>query len=155
MSTASAGSAPWIAVAALLVSCAAPSQGGLGGAGSRQPTIVQFSHEAVDPATVRIAADGNVQWRNTAPDSSGFIVFPASIAASFRCSDLQPYFARAADVYRSLPITGGATSERVELPCSLAPGSYDYEIWLVGSGFGQEFDLRAPQKILRARILVE
>ena len=58
-----------------------------------------------------------------------------------------------ADVYRSLPITG-MQSEQVRLPCPLAPGSHDYEIWLMGSGFGGEAG-DEPQRVLRAKIVVE
>jgi hypothetical protein len=108
----------------------------------------------VDPETVRIPADGNVTWVNTAADTRGFVVFPASIASGFRCRDLRPYFTRAASVYRSLPITV-TESDHVELPCSLAPGSYDYEIWLLGVGFGTESDPDRPEQILRAKIVVE
>ena len=57
-------------------------------------------------------------------------------------------------VYRSLPITG-TQSERVELPCPRAPGTYDYEIWLMGSGFGGEYDADKPEQILPAKIVVE
>jgi hypothetical protein len=46
-------------------------------------------------------------------------------------------------------------SERVELPCPLAPGTYDYEIWLVSAGLGVEVDDVEPQQILRAKIVVE
>jgi hypothetical protein len=59
-----------------------------------------------------------------------------------------------ANVYRSLPLTD-EESERVQLPCPLAPGSYDYEIWLVGAGLGEVIDARRPEQILRAKIVVE
>jgi hypothetical protein len=140
--------------AALLVSCSNTSGGPPGAGGYREPSVVQFSYQAVIPETVRIPADGNLTWVNTAADTSGTVVFPASIAASFRCPDLRPYFSKAADVYRSLPITD-TQSERVQLPCRLAPGTYDYEIWLRGSGFGEESDAARPDQILRARIVVE
>jgi len=116
--------------------------------------VVQFSYQAVDPETVRIPTDGNVTWVNMAPDTRAFVVFPASIASAFGCKDLLPYFSRTANVYRSLPLTG-VQSERVQLPCPLAPGSYAYEIWLTGAGFGEEFSADAPGQILRARIVVE
>jgi len=89
----------------------------------------------VSPEVVRIQAAGNVPWQNTAEDAWALVVFPASIAASFRCKDLRPYFTRSEDVYRSQPLTNPET-ERVQLPCALTPGSYDYEIWLMGVGFG-------------------
>ena len=138
-------------VSALLLSCT----GAMGGAGAyREPIVVQFSYEAVQPETVRIPADGNLTWLNAAPETQAFVVFPASIASSFRCDDLRPYFTKAADVYRSLPLTGSET-ERVQLPCALAPGTYDYEIWLVGAGLAAEFDGSGPQRVLRAKIVVE
>jgi hypothetical protein len=154
MSTASLTTVACVAAAALLLSCASPS-GGVPGAGAAGlPAVVQFSYEAVSPQTIRIRADGNVSWVNTATDTRAYVVFPASIASSFRCDDLGPYFSRRAEVYRSLPLTG-MQSERVQLPCALAPGSYDYEIWLTGSGFGGESDGAPPAQILRAKIVVE
>jgi len=127
MSRASATRVSCVAAAALLVACSS-SLGGAPGAGAyREPVIVQFSYAAVNPETVRIPADGNLTWQNMAPDTRGFVVFPASIASAFRCADLRPYFLRMESVYRSLPLTD-EESERVQLPCALAPGSYDYEI---------------------------
>jgi hypothetical protein len=143
-----------VAAAALVVSCSSPSGGPLDAREIREATVVQFSYEAVNPESVRIPADGNVTWVNLAPETVGFVVFPASIASSFRCADLAPYFARAANVYRSLPLTD-MESRRVQLPCSLAPGSYDYEIWLTGAGLGEEFDPGQPQQVLRAKIVVD
>jgi len=142
-----------VVAAALLVSCSSTSGGAPGAFDAREPAIVQFSYQAVNPQTVRIPGDGNVRWVNIADDALGFVVFPASIASDFRCKDLKPYFSRTANVYRSLPITG-MESERVELPCALASGTYDYEIGLVGAGLGVEVG-DEPQQILRAKIVVE
>ena len=142
------------AAAALLAACAAPS-GGVPEAGlPGLPTVVQFSYQAVTPQTVRIAADGNVSWENTARETTAFVVLPASTASGFRCADLRPFFLPAADLYRSLPLTG-MQSDRVQLPCALKPGSYDYEIWLMGAGFGGEWSGNEPERILRAKIVVE
>jgi hypothetical protein len=143
-----------IAAASLLPSCSGTSGGAHGAGEARLPAVVHFSYEAVNPETVRITADGNVTWVNMAADTRGFVVFPASIASGFRCDDLHPYFSRTANGFRSLPITD-IESERVQLPCALAPGTYDYEIWLMGSGFGGEFDADQPEQILRAKIVVE
>jgi hypothetical protein len=140
-------------VAAVLASCSSPPGGAPAGLSGEQ-AVVQFSYAAVEPQTVRIAVDGSVTWMNIAQDTRGFVVFPASIASSFRCEDLHPYFSRTAAGYRSLPITA-VESERVELPCALAPGTYDYEIWLMGAGFGTEFGAGEPERILRAKIVVE
>jgi hypothetical protein len=133
-----------------------PVSGGVAGAGrSGQPDVVQFSYRAVEPETVRIPADGSVTGVNAAQDTRAFVVFRASIASSFRCADLRAYFSKIADnVHRSLPITQ-TESDHVQLPCSLEPGTYDYEIWLVGSGFGTEGDADRPEQILRAKIVVE
>jgi len=143
-----------VAAAALLVACSSILGGAPGAGGYREPTVVQFSFEAVNPQTVRIPASGNVTWENLAADTRGFVVFPASIASAFRCDDLHPYFTRMESVYRSLPLTD-EESERVQLPCPLAPGSYDYEIWLMGSGFGVDFGDGKPEHVLRAKIVVE
>ncbi len=152
MSRATLAAVACVAAATLLVACS--TLGGAPGVGKAGSAVVEFSYEAVNPGTVRIAADGNVTWVNIAPDTRGFVVFPASIASSFRCADLRPYFSKIASVYRSQPITG-TESERVELPCALAPGTYDYEIWVVGAGFGGQYDADGPQQILRAKIVVE
>jgi hypothetical protein len=139
------------AAAALLLVAACSSAPGRApaAAGFVEPLVVRFSYEAVTPQTARIPADGNLTWVNAAQESVGFVVFPASIASRFRCADLRPYFSKTADRYHSLPI-GGMESERVQLPCALAPGSYAYEVWLMGAGFGAE-----PQQVLRATIVVE
>ena len=142
------------AAAALLAACAGSSGGAPGGGMPGMPTLVQFSYQAVTPETVRIPADGNVSWENTARETTAFVVLPARTASAFRCADLRPFFLPAADLYRSLPLTG-MQSDRVQLPCALAPGSYDYEIWLMGAGFGGEWSGDEPQRILRAKIVVE
>jgi hypothetical protein len=142
------------AAAAFLVACSGNELLTPAVLDAQEPTPVQFTHQALSPETVRITQNGNVTWVNMADDAIGIVVFPASIAASFRCSDLRPYFTKAVSVYRSLPISD-MESERVKLPCALAPGSYDYEIWIVGEGFGDEFNVDAPDKVLRGKILVE
>ena len=43
----------------------------------------------------------------------------------------------------------------MQLPCPLAPGSYDYEIWLVEGGLAAEVAPGRPEQILRAQIVVE
>jgi hypothetical protein len=142
------------AAAALLIGCSTRVQSALRTGEESEPAIVQFTYQAVSPEVIRIPAAGNVTWQNTAEDAWALVVFPASIASSFRCKDLRPYFTRNEDVYRSHPLTNPET-ERVQLPCPLSPGSYDYEIWLMGVGFGGEYDSDQPQNILRAKIIVE
>jgi len=141
-----------IAALALLAACSSTSGGRLNPGPYRPAAVVQFSYDAVSPQTVTIPADGNVTWENTAAATNGFVVFPESIASSFRCADLRPYFVKVETVYRSLPLTD-EESERVQLPCALAPGSYDYEIWLLGTELGYEG--QKPQQVLRAKIVVE
>jgi len=143
-----------VAAAALLVACSGPSGRSPAAEAADLPTVVQFTYDAVNPATVRITAKGNVTWVNQASDTRAYIVFPAGIASSFRCADLGPYFTRTPAGYQSLPITGMQT-ETVRLPCPLASGSYDYEIWLTGAGFGEAVDATKPQQVLRAKLVVE
>jgi len=154
MRRASIGALARVAAVAFLVSCSSPSGRSPGSEGDDLPTVVRFSYDAVNPATVRISADGNVTWVNEASDTRAYVVFPVSIASSFRCADLEPYFTRTPAGYQSPPITG-MQSDRVELPCPLAPGSYDYEIWLSGAGFGEELDDVHPQQVLKAKLVVE
>jgi hypothetical protein len=143
-----------IAAAALLIACSSSVENALRAGAESEPTIVQFTYQTVSPEVVRIPSAGNVGWQNLADDAWGLVVFPASIASAFRCQDLHPYFTRSEGVYRSLPVTN-PESQRVQLPCPLTPGSYDYEVWLMGVGFGGEYDSGTPQRILRAKIIVE
>lgn len=141
-----------VAAGVLLASCA-EVPGARSGSGLEAPaTVVQFSYDKVEPATVHIRADARVAWENIAQDTNGYVVLPASIAASFRCSDLGPAFSRTSNDYRSVPIAG-MQGDQVSLPCALAPGRYDYEILLVGTGFGDEAPMRPT--VLRATIVVE
>jgi hypothetical protein len=119
------------------------------------PTTVQFTFEAVSPQTVTIAPGGNVRWVNNALDVVGFVVFPGSIASSLRCQELHPYLTKLENgEFRTPPITG-VVSEQAKLPCALAPGSYAYQVWLMGAGFGAEGAGSAPQKVLHGKIIAE
>jgi hypothetical protein len=151
---ASIGTLVRVAVALLVVSCASPSGRSPGTEGEAEPTVVRFSYDGVKPATVRISADGNLTWVNEASDTRAYVVFPAGTASSFTCDSLVAYFTRTPAGYQSLPITS-MESETVKLPCPLAPGSYDYEIWLVGVGLDETSDDATPQQVLRAKIVVE
>jgi hypothetical protein len=137
----------------LLAACAGGSGNPLAGPYS-EPSLVQFSYLEVTPETVRIGGDGNVRWENLAEETRAFVIFPESIAPSFRCTDLRPYFVRVGNLYRSLPLME-EESERVQLPCSLAPGSYDYEIWLFQAGLSKEIAPDRPEQRLRGKIVVE
>jgi hypothetical protein len=152
------------AAAALLVACSSVSgdvteaKGIVSEAEAQaraEQTLVTFNYFAVRPEVVRIPANGNVRWVNEAPETVGFVVFPLSVAAKFRCTDLKPYFNRVGDVYQSHQLLT-VESEDVRLPCALAPGTYDYEIWLMGAGFGSEINAtNTPEQKLRAQIVVE
>ncbi len=144
-----------VAAAALLSSCSSVDSMVREADAASAATRVEFSYQAVTPQTVTIAPTGNVSWMNMALDVVGFVVFPGSIASSFRCTDLHPYLTKLTDGrFRSPPITNGVT-ERAQLPCALAPGSYDYEVWLMGEGFGVENADVTPQQILRAKLVVQ
>ena len=120
-----------------------------------EQTRVTFNYFAVRPEIIRIPAAGNLSWVNEAPETVGFVVFPLSIASKFRCSDLKPYFNRVGDVYQSHQLLS-VQSEDVRLPCALAPGTYDYEIWLLGAGFGSEVNsTNTPEQRLHGKIVVE
>ncbi len=146
----------WVAAAALLVSCAG-ADSFVRTADEAQPaTRVQFTYQAVNPQTVTIAPTGNVSWENLSLDAVGFVIFPANIVSSLRCTELRPYLTKLENGdYRSVPITNSMASETAKLPCSLAPGSYDYEVWLMGEGFGEEGMSADPQQILHAKIVVQ
>jgi hypothetical protein len=116
--------------------------------------IVQFSFDTLNPKTVHISADGNITWVNLAADSKGFVVFPASIASSFSCGEqLEPYFRKIEGGFQSLPISS-VEPNRVQLPCRLAPGSYQYEIAIMGSGLGETAETDAERKLV-GTIVVE
>lgn len=137
-------------VGLLLSACAATSPSTESG----KVAVVQFSYDGLKPEVVHITPDGNIKWVNLAPDSRGVVVFPNSISTSFSCgAALEPYFVPAADGYRSLPIESSEPN-RVELPCSLAPGTYDYEVWIMGSGLG-DFGASSAQRSLPGKIVVK
>lgn len=143
---------------ALLVACSSTSGKMPGAAAADEPTVVRFSYDAVKPPTVSIRSDGHLKWVNTAPDTTAVVVFPAAMASQFRCADLGPYFSKSQDVYRSLPLAGSDVeidAATVDLPCALDPGSYDYQIWFMGTGFGMEGTNAQPEQILRAKIIVQ
>lgn len=137
--------------AALLVSCA----NGMGSSGGmNEPLRIQFSGTGLQPETARIPADGNVTWVNQALEYRGIVVLPASMGASFTCSDLRPTFERVSAGYQSLAITQ-EDPENVTLPCALRPGTYPYELWLFGQGLGELSDDAVPARKLRGTLVVE
>jgi hypothetical protein len=138
------------ALAAPFLSCASSPDSG----GSGQKQVVEFSFYELKPKAVHISADGNITWVNLAADSKGYVVFPASIAKSFTCGEnLQPYFHKIAGGFQSLPISSYEPNN-VQLPCPLAPGSYDYEIAIMNSGLGEADPTTAERKLL-GTIVVE
>lgn len=137
-------------LAAPLFACAATS----GSIEADEPTVVRFSYDSVTPQTARITGHGNVSWVNAAGDSTAFVVLPESMAAAFACEKgSEAGFHRTADGYQSDPLTS-FESEGVELPCPPAPGTYDYEVWIMGRGFGETDELE-PEQRLPARLVVE
>ena len=143
------------ASAALLGACASSESMWRDAEAASAATRVEFSYQAVNPETVTIAPGGNVEWFNTALDVIGFVIFPGSIAEHLSCTDYRPYLTKLTDGrFRSPPLANGV-SERAQLPCALAPGSYEYEIWLMGEGFGiSGGDVITPQQVLRAKLVV-
>jgi hypothetical protein len=139
-----------VALAALCASCTALS----GPGGADEPTVVQFSYDGLQPETVRIAAGGNLTWVNQVSDSQAFVLLPASMASGFVCGEnLAPYFQKTEGGFQSLPITD-YESEKVVLPCALRPGSYPYEVRIMGAGLG-EADADELGRTLRGSIVVE
>jgi hypothetical protein len=116
--------------------------------------VVQFSYDELRPQTVRIRAKGKVGWVNLVEDSRGFVVFPESMASAFACAGhLEPDFVKTEGGYRSRGITS-FESVPVALPCPLAPGVYEYEVWMTEAGLGQVEADPSGQK-LRGKIVVE
>jgi hypothetical protein len=145
-----------VAAAALLVSCASVDSFVRTADEAQPATRVQFTYQAVDPQTVTIAPAGNVSWENLSLDAVGFVIFPANIVSSLRCTELRPYLTKLENGdYRSVPITNSMASEQAKLPCSLAPGTYEYQVWLMGEGFGEEGMSADPQQVLHAKIVVK
>jgi hypothetical protein len=145
----------YVAIAALLGACASVDSFVKTADEAIAPTTVQFTYDAVSPQTVTLAPGGNVTWVNNALDVVGFVVFQGSIASSLRCQELRPYLTRLeSGEFRTQPITGVVT-EQAKLPCALAPGRYDYQVWLMGEGFGDEGIGSAPQKVLHGTIVAQ
>ena len=144
------GFAASLALAVIASSCASTTHSG----GSGRNAIVHFSFDELSPQTVRIPADGNVHWVNEAVESRGFVVFPASIGRAFRCGEeLGPYFRKVEGGFRSLPIDS-YEPRRVQLPCPLAPGRYDYEVVITNTNRGQTAESGAGRKLV-GTIVVE
>jgi hypothetical protein len=134
----------------LLSACAATSPSTESG----EVAVVQFSYDGLKPEVVHITPDGNIKWVNLASDSRGVVVFPDSISTSFSCGGaLGPYFVATEDGYRSLPIES-FEPEDVKLPCSLEAGTYDYEVWIMGTGLG-DFGASSAQRSLPGKIVVK
>jgi len=109
--------------------------------------------QKLTPETVRVGQDGIVEWANISNESKGYVVIPAAIRSSFTCDELRPYFRADGPVYRSLPLTS-FESETVRLPCPLEPGTYAYEVVVVGAGLG-EASATGPEHTLKGTIVVD
>jgi hypothetical protein len=141
-----------VALAATFLACAPTPGTGTGGTG--KITVVQFTFDELKPKSTHIPPDGNISWVNLSPDSRAFVVFPASIAESFTCGEnLEPYFRKIEGGFQSLPLTS-FESNTVQLPCSLPPGSYEYEVAITNAG-GMQLDPSAPPQKLLGTIVVE
>jgi hypothetical protein len=119
--------------------------------GGGEDAVVSFEFTRLNPKTVRIPTTGTVSWVNLGEESVGFVILPTDMLKSSACTDLSQYFHETEAGYQSRPITG-TESERVELPCALAPGSYPYEVWVAGAGFGESWTI---QQKLKGTIVVE
>ena len=117
--------------------------------------MVQFTDTTLHPTTAQLLAGGTVSWVNYASLYDGSIVFPPATVAGFTCSDLRPDWGKTADGAQSIPITMGAAANDLEIPCPLAPGSYDYEVWLFSPGVGDPSGLDEPEARMQGRIVVE
>ncbi len=147
-----------LAFGATALSCASSgaSPSSIPGAGFEGEVVfVRFNFGSVDPVSAQAAKNRNVQWVNLAQDVAGQVVFPASIASSFECgSDLAPMYEKVGETYRSLHIEG-TMGARVTLPCPLAVGNYDYEIWLYGIGDGMVGGATVPVNKFSAKLIIQ
>ena len=122
--------------------------------------VVQFNLEQLIPDPVRIREDGNVTWVNLAPETAGYIIFPATRALEKSCGgDFSASYQRMGEGYQSLPVESGPKSRRLQLPCRLQPGEYTYEVWLESVGLGATVGERrirpGPKHRLTGTIIVE
>jgi hypothetical protein len=119
----------------------------------QQHAMVEFSFDSLSPASVKLTAGGNVEFVNRGEDMTGVVVLPAETAAGLACGErVGPMFRKTDAGLASLPIDD-ADESRVQLPCSLAPGTYSYEIWIFGAGLGEVVE--GALKKLPGKIIVE
>lgn len=94
----------------------------------RSHAVVQINNMKLAPEVVEVSGSENtIAWTNWTR-STATVQFPASIASAFNCDELRPRFVLSGDRIESVAVLGD--SESLTTPCSLKPGSYDYEVWL-------------------------
>ncbi len=132
----------------MAITCAAPVP-----TGPQALVTVEFTDRTLRPETALLTRGGNVRWQNRGEEIRGVVVLPASIGTSLACGDrVGPMFEKVDAGFASLPIEDYEARD-VRLPCELAPGTYEYEIWIFGAGFGHE--VSAPQSKLSGKIVVQ
>jgi hypothetical protein len=133
----------------LLGACA----GGAGRAGDDDQVVVKFDDRRIEPAAARVARGRQVRWFSTSGDFGGRVVFPQNIESSSSCDGLGPGFHLIEGQYVSDFIQ--MDGRQVEIPCTLDPGRYAYEIRIYGVGFGGERDPAQVENRLRGELIVE
>ena len=119
------------ASAALLLGPATAWSGDDEGHHKRKHHVVTIGNMEVHPKVIQLPKDEVVVWVNYS-DETAQIAFPEGDAQKFTCPNLKPTFHRSGD---GKLVSRGIGSLEFALPCRLAPGSYDYEVYL-SSGFG-------------------
>ena len=110
--------------------------------------VVQINNMSLAPKVVQVSGSKNsIAWNNWS-SSVASVQFPASMADAFVCKDLRPQFVLSGDRIESVQALGD--NENLATPCSLKPGSYEYEVWLSGS----RMDRENPQLKIKGRIEV-
>jgi hypothetical protein len=104
--------------------------------------IVEFTFESIRPQTARITPDTSVRWVNLAPDTEGFVLFPATSCSG----DVGRHYRETAAGYQSLAVADFEPMD-VGLPCRLSAGEHEYEILITGTGLGATDGGRAGHKL--------
>jgi hypothetical protein len=121
----------------------------------RDHVVVQFSDATLHPSIARVTKGGQVTWVNYSSSYTGAVVFPDSFAEALTCGKPRPEFGKVAGGYQSEPITG-EMGEDVHLPCPLAPGEYEYEIFLFeGRLMDRGASMFDPNSTLQGKIVAE
>jgi hypothetical protein len=136
-----------------LLGCGTPLSGGP--PSTNRPTkhvMVQFTNMTLHPSHAQVIEGGDVLWVNYAMNYTGTVVFPASTAKLFNCTDDRTIFMKTDNAYQSIPIEHDR--ERVITPCPLPPGEYDYELLLFEPGVSMGAMLSDPVRRMPGKITV-